>query len=167
MSVLFLHFQLHHYISKSPPTLPNNFKINIWNGEDEGEQRFTAYLIFEVKKGRWECFDVNVRFKSRSLMSQAWSPHKSHWTFQCFFFLSFLPLCRSEDRSGVTLSCNKCFKGRRPDIVLHTQDSCVCVHTGTDLLFVYCINSITHTLSCCPGRPENIDMYMLQKWRRS
>lgn len=78
------------------------------------------------------------------------------------FSLSFIPLCRSGDRSGVTLSCNKCFEGRRPDIVFEiTRPVCVYVRTppqsfsGTDLLFIYYIYSITHTLSCCPGSPES------------
>lgn len=67
------------------------------------------------------------------------------------FSLSFIPLCRSGDRSGVTLSCNKCFEGRRPDIVLEiTRRVYVCTlshsFSGTDLLFVYYIYSITHTL---------------------
>ncbi len=69
-------------------------------------------------------------FKSRSLMSQAWSPHKSHVITPVLF--SFLPLCRSGYRSAVTFSCNKCFEGKRPDIVLEIKRHmyvCVCRHT--------------------------------------
>lgn len=65
------------------------------------------------------------------------------------FSLSFIPLCRSGDRSGVTLSCNKCFEGRRPDIVFEiTRPVCVCVcsHTAAVILWNWPFVRLLHIL---------------------
>ncbi len=90
-------------------------------------------------------------------MSQAWSPHKSHVNTPVPFSFSFLPLCRSGYWSAVTLSCNKCFEGRRPNIVLEIMRHmyvCVCMYTH---------RSHTQELTFC-SLTTNTPLLILLSW---
>lgn len=76
------------------------------------------------------------------------------------FSLSFISLCRSGDRSGVTLSCNKCFEGRRPDIVFEiTRPVCVCSHTAAVILgnwpFVRLLHILHYSYSLAVQEDQN------------